>query len=82
MKTRGKGIFIEDWYSICSGHGPDETEDTCTRCQAGMWRNRLIAKFSSFIYDRWPNLWRWWIKLPLNRKRRVKERQKHFPNLK
>lgn len=82
MKTRYWSIFKQDWYSICSGHSAHETEDTCIRYQSGEWRNRTLYKCSNLIYNRLPNLWRWWVNLSMNKNRFTKRLQKWFPNLK
>ena len=59
MKTRGKGIFKEEWYSICSAHY--EHNENCELCNKGMWVNVIKHKIGSFIYDHFPNIWRWYV---------------------
>lgn len=59
MKTRGKGIFKETWYSFCSIHSV--YNENCPICNHGSWVNNFKHNISSFIYDHFPNLWRWYV---------------------
>lgn len=69
MKTKGKYFWKKGWYSICSMHR-DENDD-CQMCQTGRWVNVCGYNVSSFIYGKWPNLWRWWANISWNKKRRM-----------
>jgi len=59
MRTRGKGLKKEIWFSICSSH--QEYDENCPRCTTGTWNNVIKYKISSFIFDVCPSLWRWWV---------------------
>ena len=59
MRTRGKGLKKEVWFSICSAHM--EYDENCPRCATGTWNNVIKHKISSLIYDIFPSLWRWWV---------------------
>jgi len=37
MRTRGKFIWKERWYSICSIHG--RYHEDCFMCRTGTWEN-------------------------------------------
>ena len=58
MKTRGKWLWRQEWYSICSAHYDDK--DGCPYCEAGRWVNVWVHNIEIFVYKRWPDLWRWW----------------------
>ncbi len=61
VKTRRWGPFRQEWYSICSGHNWRKyTEETCPRCQKGQWINVWRQAAGSFVFERWPDVWRWW----------------------
>lgn len=59
MRTRGKYLKKEIWFSFCSRHSV--YDETCNICNSGNWRNAIKYKVSSFIYDSFPSLWRWWV---------------------
>lgn len=64
-RTRYWGPFKQIYYSICSYHR--DYSPTCRLCQYGDWTNVCQRKVGSFVYKRWPNLWRWWANHPLNK---------------
>jgi hypothetical protein len=61
VKSRGRGILKQEWYSICSMH--IEHDKTCAMCNTGTYYNIYRVKCSQIIYDNFPNLWRWWVNL-------------------
>lgn len=61
MKTSGKGIKKEEWYSICSVH--HEYTEGCSMCKIGNWNNVYKTKISSIFYSIFPKLWVWWVNL-------------------
>jgi hypothetical protein len=77
MRTRGRGLFIEDFYSLCSAHR--EWNPECKRCAAGMWHNRWVHMAGSFVYAVWPWLWRKWANRKNSPSRKFLE--EHFPKL-
>ena len=62
MRTRGKFLKKQIWFSICSMHAA--YDENCNMCNHGSWENVIHYKISSVIYKFFPSLWRWW----LNRK--------------
>jgi len=56
--TRGKGLFREEWYSICSVHY--RYQKTCNNCKAGDWHNVVSVWFGQQVFEYMPNVWRWW----------------------
>ena len=59
--TRGWGPWRRDWYSICSAHQNGGPDDECSRCRAGLWRNRWMHALGHVVYKLSPRLWRWWV---------------------
>ena len=59
MRTKGKFLNKQIWFSICSRHR--EYDEACDLCKIGEWENALKYKFSSFIYDNFPSIWRWYM---------------------
>lgn len=59
MRTRGKGLKKEIWFSICSGHY--DYDENCKACNKGHWKNALKHRISLGFYNLCPSLWRWWI---------------------
>jgi hypothetical protein len=55
MRTRGKDIKKEIWFSICSKHVIHD--ENCDMCNIGRWQNAIKYKFNSIIYDLFPLLW-------------------------
>lgn len=55
MRTRGKGLKKEIWFSICSRHG-DHQED-CPLCNSGSWKNIYQLKLEKILYKRSWKLW-------------------------
>jgi hypothetical protein len=51
------------WYSICSGHGNNQTEETCPRCQVGQWIDPEdpYEKLLHWLWVKSPKLWREWV---------------------
>ena len=49
MRTRGKFIFKERWYSICSMH--QEYDETCHMCRTGTWNNVVTLWFRNLQHD-------------------------------
>ena len=69
LESRGRFWWKKEWYSICSGHEPDETKDTCPRCLTGTWVNVWSHFFGHIFYTLLPSVWRWWVNLEFNKKR-------------
>lgn len=63
LPTRGRWFWRQEFYSICSHH-MGRTEPGCDLCNTGHWRNVRKRAVGHFIYQHWPNLWRWWVNLP------------------
>lgn len=60
-RTHRRRWFLKQrWMSFYSGPHSDPA-DTCTACEMGYWHFELAMAVSSFVYRRWPNLWRWWV---------------------
>ncbi len=80
MKTRGRGIFKEQWFSICSAHQGGDGKD-CKLCATGHWNNIVVSRMTGFVFKHFPKVWiyfanhRWF-----NRKQR-KFLEETFPNL-
>lgn len=54
---RGRGLFRERWYSICSIH--QEHDPTCDLCVCGMWHNVWAQRIDSLICRFAYPLWYW-----------------------
>lgn len=59
LKERGKFIFKEEWYSLCSMHNVYDND--CPLCNTGSWRNIYIGKISSFFFKYFPKFWVFWV---------------------
>ena len=57
MRTRGKGLNKEIWFSICSRHAI--YDEKCNMCNTGSWQNAIKYKVSTLTYNLFPSLWRW-----------------------
>lgn len=68
LPSRGWGPWRQEFYSIFSG-SQSIAEDV--KHEHGIWHNVWIQKISSFIYNRWPNLWRIWMNWEPIRRRYV-----------
>lgn len=79
MRTRGRFLFKEEFYSICSAHMHSEGID-CKLCETGSWHNVYMLKASQLVYKISPSLWRWWANRPNSKSR--KQLKEWFPNLK
>ena len=55
MRERGKFIWKEKWYSICSAH--IKHDEDCPRCQVGQWKNVLSIWYDDFLYKYSYPLW-------------------------
>ena len=55
MRTRGKFIRKEVWYSICSIHG--EYDEDCHMCKTGEWNNVVEIWFDGLLYKISYPLW-------------------------
>ena len=55
---RGRGLFKQRWYSICSKHWHHNPE--CGLCGAGTWHNIYRLWAGSVVYKVAPDVWRWW----------------------
>ena len=49
MIKRGKFIFKETWYSICSMH--QEYNDNCNMCNKGSWYNNILHNITNSNFD-------------------------------
>ena len=58
LKSRGRWLFRQEFYSICSMHF--ESQDDCNMCNAGSWKNVYAVKLSHILYKVSPSLWRLW----------------------
>ncbi len=78
MRTRGWGLWRQDWYSICSQHR--DYRESCLRCRTGSWHNRIATKIDSLFFRFCPYGWRKWA----NRKNSPsrKRLESWFPGLK
>lgn len=59
LKTRGRGLRRQEWYSICSAH--QEYKEDCERCNCGTWSNVWRVHFSNLVYKIAPGFWIWWV---------------------
>ena len=59
LRTRGRFLTKEVWYSICSIH--QEYKEDCKMCNTGTWNNVITSKISSLIYNLFPSFWSWWV---------------------
>ena len=55
MRTRGKGLKREIWFSICSTH--HNYKDDCDRCNTGEWKSAYADKVETLMYNISPILW-------------------------
>ena len=78
IRSRGWGPWREEWYSICSAHRG--YKETCNLCNKGTWVNVYKQAAGYFIFERWPDLWRWWANRPWSPRR--KKLEGWFPGLK
>jgi hypothetical protein len=78
LRSRGRGLFRQEFYSICSMHS--KPQDDCDCCNAGSWRNVYATMLSHTFYKVSPFLWRWWANRPNSKSR--KRLEEIFPNLK
>lgn len=62
LPSRGKGLWREEFYSLCSKHR--DSRDDCNNCAKGQWMNVCRHKFGHAFYMACPNIWRWWVNLP------------------
>ena len=76
LRTKGKGLKKEAWFSICSCH--QEYEESCKLCNTGNWENICKYKLSGLFYELFPNLWIWWVNLGNKRQKWLN----HFKNFK
>lgn len=56
---KGKWIWKEKWYSICSIHM--NYDKNCSMCTTGSWHNVWMLKINSWFHDHTYRLWRWWV---------------------
>lgn len=59
MKTRGKGLRKQEFYSFCSQHLIED--ENCELCKHGVWINIYKHKIDSFIHDHFYKLWHWYM---------------------
>lgn len=59
FKERGRFLFKEQWYSICSMHA--NHDDDCELCNTGTWKNIYMSVFSSFVFKHFPKFWVFWV---------------------
>jgi len=55
MRTRGKFIRKERWYSLCSMH--QEYNEDCDMCKSGTWNNVVTLWFDGLLHDLAYPLW-------------------------
>ena len=55
MRTRGKFVRKERWYSICSIH--QEYNKDCPMCNSGTWNNVILIWLDSLLYKVSYPLW-------------------------
>jgi hypothetical protein len=59
LGRRGRGLFREQFFSLCSKHGTPQ--DDCKLCRTGSWSNVLKHKLGHLFFKWSPRLWRWWV---------------------
>lgn len=59
MKTKGRFLFTQDWYSLCSRH--QHHDENCETCSHGQWKYRYSHKISKWVFKKCPKLWVWWM---------------------
>jgi hypothetical protein len=57
MRSRGKGINREVWFSFCSKHHTYNKD--CHTCNIGNWERVIVYKLNSLVYNLFPSLWIW-----------------------
>ncbi len=78
MRSKGKFLFKQQWWSICSRHYVYDKE--CNICNAGHWEYTWVTKFNHLFFKISPRLWRWYMNRPNSKARQRIE--KWFPNMK
>jgi len=63
FQSHRRGLFMYDWYSICSRHYPHQVG--CRLCESGAWRCRWKYQMGHIFFKLWPWAWKKWA----NRKR-------------
>lgn len=57
-RIRGRGLFREHWFSICSRHR--YFDSGCKLCQHGLWMNIWRHRFCYLVFKLAPRFWQWW----------------------
>jgi len=81
LPSRGRGLFREEYYSICSAH--QEFNQECSTCKIGSWHNVWLGVANSVLFKVWPALWIWNANRPKNKTKWLKSinAKNNFPNL-
>jgi hypothetical protein len=58
LPSRGWGPWRQEFYSF---HSSPRLQREDAGREFGSWRNVWVAKFSRFVFARWPDFWRWWV---------------------
>lgn len=56
LKTRGRLLWKEGWFSICSIHSTHD--ENCHMCKQGVWANLTKNRISRMLYKLSPSVWR------------------------
>jgi len=80
MVSRGRGLWRQEWYSICSAHRDGGPDDPCELCQCGSWVNVHVQRIDHFMHDYFYDWWFWWHNRRNSKWRR--QMRQWFPNLK
>jgi hypothetical protein len=62
LPSRGWGPWRQEFYSFHSN--PALAADDAEH-RFGVWRNVWFGRVSSFVFARWPDVWRWFANLPI-----------------
>lgn len=61
MKSKGRGLRKQVYFSICSAHQSDNED--CPLCKVGAWRNYWGWRFGHIVYKISPRIWRFFANL-------------------
>lgn len=78
LPSRGWGPWRQEFYSI---HSSPRAQAEDVNHEHGLWCNVWANWLSNRVFDRWPNLWRWWANLEPLRRRKIRQLNKWFPHL-
>ena len=57
LLSRGRFIWREEFYSICSKHQKNKSD--CDMCSVGSWTNVYKQRIGHLVFRLVPGIWRW-----------------------